>query len=179
MLVGHPHLGPIHERFADFLGTLAAKDPGLARSEFKPWNYTAYLPWLFLMTPADDGDYVYRLAGTAVEEYLGRTITGARLSTVRSGRTLGDVGHLLDTTLGERKVGVYRSRSVSQTQVNRIFHRMVLPMQEGEGAIALGLCVVEPDISGDQTPLGEFAFCAVEEAFSGCAEIASADRSSA
>lgn len=177
MLVEHPHLGPIHERFASFLERLAAHNPGLTRAEFRPWEYAPFLPYLLLMERMADGEYAYRLAGTAVEEHLGRKVTGERLATIRTGRTLSDIRHLLDTALGERKVGVYRARAFSEARVNRVYHRLVLPMNDGD--VALGLWVIERDPGEDQTPLGEFAFCGVGEAFSGCADIRSAACASA
>lgn len=179
MRVEHPHLGPIHHRFADFLDRLAAHNRGLTRSEFRPWDYAPFLPNLLLMERAPDGDYAYRLAGTAVEGHLGRKVTGERLAAVRTGRTLSDIRHLLDTALGERKVGVYRSQGVSEVNANRLYHRLVAPLSGPDGDIALGLWMIERNPDGAQTPLGEFAFCGVDEAFSGCADIASAARASA
>ena len=90
---------PEHPQAREFLDYCARKREGaglLSRAAVRPGDIRALLPDLFIAEPKD-GDWMYRLAGTALSERSGTAFTGRRLRQIYAPETAEAAGRLYDS----------------------------------------------------------------------------------
>lgn len=138
-VIDHPDL---HELYRHWRSLAQGATP--RRAAFDPFAIPRLMPHLFMMDVLPDGAFRYRLVGTAIDAHLGASFTGYRLDEMRSGKTRDDLAHLFATVASERRPGYYASRLASETDTHATYRRLVLPLAEADGRVAVllgGFCV--------------------------------------
>lgn len=107
------------------------------RSRFDPFALAKHMPHLFLMDVLPGSRFRYRLMGTALDDHLGQPFTGRYLDEMRKGRTLEDLTFLFSTVAKERRAGFYVSRLETETKAQATYRRLLLPLAEPDGSIAI------------------------------------------
>lgn len=138
--------------------------PGVpARANFDPFDIPAQMPHLFMMDVMPEGRFRYRLVGTALDQHIGRPFTGRYLDEMRAGRTLSDLRELFATAAREGVPGYYVSRLASESQPLATYRRLVMPLAEPDGSIAVLLGGFRVEWTSDHTARGEMSFARREE----------------
>ncbi len=154
-VIDHPDLQALYRHWRSL-----AQGETPPRAAFDPFAIPRVMPNLFLMDVLPEGAFRYWLVGTAIDAHLGVSFTGRRLEEMRTGKTYDDLVHLFATVAGERRPGYYASRLASETSAYASYRRLVLPLAEPDGSIAVllgGFCIVWASDNLDPMRVTSFA----------------------
>jgi hypothetical protein len=108
-----------------------------------PCDFAFLLGFIMLVDPLPACDFRYRLYGTQIATYSGKDRTGTQASEI--GGVMGVVTRACYRAVMLRREPLYSRYVLSEQTFHRPWHRLILPLQGGDGAVSRFLVANIPD----------------------------------
>ncbi len=121
--------GPLYEVFLYWKSKRGSRHAP-SRGDIDPIDLAANLKHVILIEPLSDGDYFYRVVGTAIVDTIGFEPTQQRLSTLGAYLDEGRVRSDFDDLVAAFQPRYDFGRSPWQGQHWRVYHRLLMPLSD-------------------------------------------------